>query len=260
MPGYDGERMMTLPAEAFVGAAIGASVGSMAGAAADRWAIGATLATPGRSACAACDVRLVRRDLVPIASWLVLRGRCRACDAPIPARLLLLEIGGAGVGGVILARYGFNPVGVLLGLVAGGLTVATLTDLASRRIPHRLTVPLAVVTLPAAILVRDAVSAWSILAWSLVLPALLLGLNGILQPLLGSDAIGGGDIRILVSVLAILALLPSAASTFLGALVATSGGVALLGLLSGRLTRSDRIPLAPFMLLAFVVAVIGEAR
>lgn len=252
--------MMSLPTEAFLGAAVGASVGSAAGAAADRWAIGATIAAPSRSACAGCGVRLAGRDLVPIVSWLLLRGRCRACDASIPARLLLLEVGGAGVGCVIMTSYGFNTLGVLIGLVVGGLTLATLTDLASRRIPHRLTVPLAVITLPAAILVRDAVSASTILVWSLALPALLLGLNGIFQPLLGADAIGGGDIRLLVSVLAILSLLPGAAPTFLRVLVATSGGMALLGLLSGRLERSDRIPLAPFMLLAFVVAVIGEAR
>jgi leader peptidase (prepilin peptidase) / N-methyltransferase len=251
---------MTLPAEALVGAAVGASVGSAAGAAADRWAFGETVAIPLRSTCAGCGIRLGVRDLLPIVSWSLLRGRCRACGASIPARLLLLEIGGAGIGSVITVRYGFSAVGVLLGLVAGGLTLATLTDLASRRIPHRLTVPLGVVTLPSVLVVRDSVSVSTILAWSLALPALLLVLNGILQPLLGAHAIGGGDIRLLVPVLAILSLLPGAAPTFLRALVATSGGMSLLGLVSGRLERSDRIPLAPFMLVAFLIAVIGVVR
>ncbi len=260
MPDCDRERLIVLATEAFIGATVGASVASAAGATADRWSTGATLVTPWRSVCGACGRRLACRDLVPIASWIMLRGRCRGCHAPIPVRLLLLEVGGAGVGTLILMRYGVSEFGALLGLVAGALIVATLSDLASRRIPHRLTIPLGAVTLPTALLLREGVSAPTILLWALGLPALLGALNGILRPLLRADAIGGGDIRLLVAVLASVSLLPGSALTFLLSLIATSGGIALIGLLSGRLKRRDRIPLAPFMLLAFLIAVLGGSR
>jgi leader peptidase (prepilin peptidase)/N-methyltransferase len=42
------------------------------------------LLTPARSSCEACGAPIGLRDLVPLLSALVLRGRCRACQAPIP--------------------------------------------------------------------------------------------------------------------------------------------------------------------------------
>ena len=43
----------------------------------------------GRSICPRCGRTLDAPDLVPVFSWLFLRGRCRHCGAPIPARYLL---------------------------------------------------------------------------------------------------------------------------------------------------------------------------
>ena len=46
----------------------------------------------GRSICPRCGRTLDAPDLVPVFSWLFLRGRCRHCGAPIPARYLLVEV------------------------------------------------------------------------------------------------------------------------------------------------------------------------
>ena len=51
----------------------------------------------GRSICPRCGRTLDAPDLVPVFSWLFLRGRCRHCGAPIPARYLLVEV----LGGVL---------------------------------------------------------------------------------------------------------------------------------------------------------------
>lgn len=45
------------------------------------------------SHCPTCAARLTAIDLVPVASWLVLRGRCRHCHAPISGRYPLVELG-----------------------------------------------------------------------------------------------------------------------------------------------------------------------
>jgi leader peptidase (prepilin peptidase) / N-methyltransferase len=58
----------------------------------DRLPAGQSLFGP-RSHCAACKTPLALRDLVPVASYLFLRGRCRYCSAPIPIRVLLVEAG-----------------------------------------------------------------------------------------------------------------------------------------------------------------------
>ena len=51
----------------------------------------------GRSVCPQCGHTLGAPDLVPVFSWLFLRGRCRHCGAHIPARYLLVEL----LGGVL---------------------------------------------------------------------------------------------------------------------------------------------------------------
>lgn len=51
--------------------------------------------TGKRSACPSCGHTLAARDLVPVFSWLALRGRCRYCAAPIGARYTLIELGTA---------------------------------------------------------------------------------------------------------------------------------------------------------------------
>ena len=60
----------------------------------------------GRSVCPQCGHTLGAPDLVPVFSWLFLRGRCRHCGAHIPARYLLVEL----LGGVLALgctwRYG----------------------------------------------------------------------------------------------------------------------------------------------------------
>ena len=60
----------------------------------------------GRSVCPQCGHTLGAPDLVPVLSWLFLRGRCRHCGAHIPARYLLVEL----LGGVLALgctwRYG----------------------------------------------------------------------------------------------------------------------------------------------------------
>ena len=62
---------------------IGASVGSFLNLAADRLPSGRSIVSPG-SYCEACEHTLGSLDLVPILSYLWLRGKCRHCSAPIP--------------------------------------------------------------------------------------------------------------------------------------------------------------------------------
>jgi leader peptidase (prepilin peptidase)/N-methyltransferase len=77
---------------AAVAFAYGAVLGSFLGLCAGRLAKGESVVRPG-SRCDSCGYPLAPGDLVPVASWLLLRGRCRYCGSRIPARLVLLEAG-----------------------------------------------------------------------------------------------------------------------------------------------------------------------
>lgn len=70
---------------------VGAAIGSFLNVVVYRWPRGMSLRHP-RSRCPRCETPIARRDKLPIVSWLLLRGRCRACQAPISIRYLLVEL------------------------------------------------------------------------------------------------------------------------------------------------------------------------
>ncbi|MFH1003622.1 MAG: prepilin peptidase, partial [Chloroflexota bacterium] len=71
---------------------LGAAVGSFLNVCIDRLPAGKSLAYPP-SHCDACQRRLTPLDLIPVVSYLWLRRRCRYCRAPIPRRVLWVELG-----------------------------------------------------------------------------------------------------------------------------------------------------------------------
>lgn len=71
---------------------LGPCMGSFLAAFAERFCASESLLAPSR--CRQCRTRLTWRDLVPIASWLAFRGRCRHCDDNIGRRLPAAEVAG----------------------------------------------------------------------------------------------------------------------------------------------------------------------
>jgi leader peptidase (prepilin peptidase)/N-methyltransferase len=129
-------------------AAFGLLIGSFLNVVVHRLPLGASVAT-GRSECPACHHQIRAYDNVPVLSWLVLRGRCRDCGAPISARYPLVEATTA-VLWALVAAVADDTVDVVLGLVlVTALVPITLIDLDHRRIPNAITLPTAVVALVA---------------------------------------------------------------------------------------------------------------
>ena len=73
---------------AFIG---GAAIGSFLNVVITRVPKGESIVRPA-SHCPSCGTPVAPRDNIPIVSWLVLRGRCRACGWPIPARYWFVEL------------------------------------------------------------------------------------------------------------------------------------------------------------------------
>ncbi len=92
-----------------------------------------------RSFCPYCKEQVSWYDNIPLLSWLLLRGKCRHCSAPISPRYLLLEV--AGIACVLL---GFFVFGISLQGIAAALYLILLLDIAiidwqHMIIPHTLT-------------------------------------------------------------------------------------------------------------------------
>lgn len=85
-------------------ALLGAIFGSFIAALTSRWPQNRSILT-GRSQCESCAITLAGWQLVPILSYIALRGRCAACDQPIARDTLTIELIAAAMGGLALALH-----------------------------------------------------------------------------------------------------------------------------------------------------------
>lgn len=114
----------------------GLAVGSFLNVFAERIPAGQSLFRP-RSHCPACGKTLGVRDLIPVASYLLLRGKCRYCSAPIPTRVLLVEAG-TGLSFLLLWwRFGLSTEMALAAVVLCAIIVIAVIGWESRAVAGR---------------------------------------------------------------------------------------------------------------------------
>ena len=93
------------------------------------------------SRCPSCGAPVKPYDNIPVISWLLLRGRCRNCEAPISWRYPLVEAGTGILCALVVVAKGADE-DAILGLVLVLLLVPiTLIDLEYQIIPNRITYP-----------------------------------------------------------------------------------------------------------------------
>ncbi|MDQ2893321.1 MAG: prepilin peptidase [Pseudomonadota bacterium] len=122
-------------------ALLGAIVGSFLAALVVRWPQGRSVMR-GRSRCDACDCTLEPRDLVPLLSAAVLRGRCRTCGARIDPRHWQIELAALGIG-MAAGLVAVGPVAIAGAGFGWMLLALAALDVEALWLPDRLTIPLA---------------------------------------------------------------------------------------------------------------------
>jgi len=151
----------------------------------------------GRSACASCGVRLAPRDLVPLGSWLFLRGRCRSCGESIGWFHPAIELAAMAValGPALLFSGPLVWVSCLLGWT---LLALAAIDLRYFLLPDFLTVPL----IPAGILATwafDPASLLSHFAGAAAGYGFVVLLRLIYKAIRSREGIGLGDAKLLAA-------------------------------------------------------------
>ena len=147
------------------------------------------------SGCPACGSRVRSRDNIPVISWVVLRGRCRDCHAPISLRYPAVEaLVGALFAGVGL-RFGISWTGVGEAALAAGLVVLAFIDLEHLLLPKKIVY--ATLTVVAVVFVAGAATGtqWHrllVAAISAVVPWALFFVINFVSP----RAMGFGDVRL----------------------------------------------------------------
>ncbi len=220
-----------------------------------------------RSECVDCHHELAWYDLIPVVSWLWLRGRCRYCRRAISPQYPIVETLTA-VSFVV--SYLFWPYGLEtiwqwsyfgMWLVALVLLIAlAVYDIRWFELPDSLTWSLAALTLVMALLKMTVLQLHSAADIGLQLALGLLpiaGLYGMLYVVSRRRWVGFGDVKLGVGLGWLLGWKLAAETVFLAN---TLGLVAILpGLLMGKLSRTSHIPFGPFLIAAgFVAFLWGE--
>jgi leader peptidase (prepilin peptidase)/N-methyltransferase len=150
----------------------------------------------GRSACDACGTRIAARDLVPILSWTVLRGKGRCCGAAIGWWQVGCEVAGLliGAAAVLLAPVGLALPAMLLGWQ---LLLLAVIDARHLWLPQRLIGALGVSGLGFALWrswqAESLTPLWTALAGGALGFGLLWSVARGYRMLRGRDGMGGGD-------------------------------------------------------------------
>lgn len=202
-------------------AVLGLVVGSFLNVAIHRLPLeGESVSHPRRSRCPSCRHELTWRENLPVLSWVIQGGRCRACGWSIPWRYPLVEIltSCLWAGVAWLAAEPISALVLVQNVVLAGLIVATFVDFDCFEIPDEVSIggmllaPLASVALPelhAATRVALELSGGDVVRRG---PALVASLAGILagggillavgwlgKRLYGRDAMGLGDVKLLAA-------------------------------------------------------------
>ena len=114
---------------------LGACVGSFINCMAFRMVYGGSV-LKGRSRCPQCDHTLGVLDLIPIVSWLLLRGRCRYCKAQVSPRYFLVEVCMALLFAALVWQFGIGIQTATYMILLGILLGLSLVDLETLIIPN----------------------------------------------------------------------------------------------------------------------------
>ncbi|MHB0859131.1 MAG: prepilin peptidase [Anaerolineae bacterium] len=257
-------------------ALLGLVVGSFLNVVIDRMPAKESLIQPP-SHCDGCGRRLTAWDMVPVFSYIALRGRCRTCGARIPLRVPVVEALTALAFAALWWVHGPGLRLILDTVFASILLPVLFIDLEHKRVLNAMILPatiLAALTIPLQLLYPPAFghygSVWLLLGGaagqvSPVVAAMLSQLLGgvaafaifLIIWLIAPQGMGAGDVK--------LAAFAGIVVAFSGAIMAVlasfvlGGVVAAVLLLSGKANRKTALPFAPFLVITtFAVMLYGD--
>jgi leader peptidase (prepilin peptidase)/N-methyltransferase len=237
-------------------ALLGLAIGSFLNVVVYRVPIGQSLVRPP-SHCPHCEHPIRARHNLPVVGWLLLRGRCADCAAPISPRYPLAELG-TGVAFVLVALrlaalHQLAALPAFLYFTAIGIALS-LIDLESQRLPNSIVLPsypvLALLLTGAAIVHGD----WAALLRAAISAAVLFGAYFALA-FAYPAGMGFGDVKLaglVGGVLGYLSYSTAAVGAFSAFLLGSVVGLFVIFSRGG--SRKSRIPFGPFMIAGSLVA------
>ena len=238
----------------FLAALLGAVFASFVGCAVARHLCGESV-LHGRSRCDSCGATLGLADLIPIFSYIFLRGKCRHCGAKIPPLCPITEALTAAAFALLLWRYGLSLWTVGCMILCLLLLAIALVDLETYLIPDKLLLAGIVCFVLFGLLGGGLSRLWQGLLGGLTASVPLLILVLIMDKVLKKDSMGGGDIKLLF----VIGLFLSWAEAIFLLITACIIGI-LLGLTALKNSKDPEnpgaFPFGPAIVLAAVISML----
>lgn len=233
----------------------GALLGSFANVIIYRWPKNESIILP-RSRCPSCQKFIRFYDNIPILSWILLKGKCRDCGAKISFRYPLVEL----VMGLVFVII-HHQVGVSWSLLeylimAFGLVTASFIDLEHFLLPDVITLPSLVIGLVGGFLNPER-SFLDALMGMLVGGGFLWSIAFIYQALRKEEGMGGGDIKLLAWVGAVLGWKAIPFIIITASLVGSVFGLIIAGRKENSQGIKTVIPFGPYLAGAAILYVCG---
>lgn len=261
----------------------GALVGSFLNVVIHRVPLEQSIVFPS-STCPKCGTSIKPYDNIPILSWLILGGKCRACKAPISARYPSVELLHALLWVLVFWRIGFNPLLPVALIFVSVILALMFIDAEHMILPNVITYPFFVFAIIVRILYPFAFDAqyfsdmWSWPAAPLVgqYPAWLVSLfSGLIGALAGGgslwlvgelwkrfrgiDAMGLGDVKMMLGVGALLGWRLSFLAIFLAAFLGAIIGSTFI-LMRKDKDMQSQIPFGIFLGIGSIIAFLFGER
>ena len=241
-------------------AILGLAVGSFLNVCIDRLPQNKSIAFPP-SHCEACQHKLAAKDLIPVFSYLRLRGRCRYCQASVPRRLFWVELATGVVFALLAWHYGLSAeLGVMI-FYACLFIVIFVIDLEQGLILNKVVYPGMVVALLLPLLPQSWLTQ-EIWLTKMIEPGIASAALGggigfalfLLIALVSRGGMGWGDLKLA----ALIGLATGFPLVFLAIIMgAILGGIVAVALvIAKKRKRRETIPFGPFLALAAMITLL----
>jgi leader peptidase (prepilin peptidase) / N-methyltransferase len=201
------------------------------------------LITP-RSRCPHCGHQITALENIPIFSWMVLKGKCAQCKAPISARYPAVELLTGLMGAIAIAFFGATWAGLGALILTWMLIALTFIDFDTQLLPDDMTLPLLWIGLifnlggvfaP----IKDAVIG-AILGYML-----LWSIYWLFKLITGKEGMGYGDFKLLAALGAWFGWQQIPAIILLSSVVGATVGIALM--VAAKRGKEIPIPFGPYL-------------
>lgn len=203
-----------------------------------------------RSHCTSCGHVLSMIDMVPVLSWILLRGRCRYCHMKLSVRYTLVEVLGGCAALLCIHEYGISGKALITFAFLLVLTVVAFVDMDTMKIPNSFVIAAGMIGVVSIFFFPEI--GWLQRGVGMVSISIPLFAVNLVVP----GGFGGGDIKLMAACGLFLGWERSLLAFVFAILI--SGVYCIFVLVSGKKERRSRFAFGPFLCIGMAAVVFGN--